>query len=393
MKPTAPSPINHVQRYAEVEKLLAGEVPAAAVAAKLIQLTASSNTTKDALGFEGQALVVTDLVRSADVGDHRKSAVLAQTNSILRASAKISAEHGEILMAAVVHKPSAAPPAPSPSAARAFLVEFGASGAKAGQRGAHDDWFVNLGPGSGKAFLETPAAAAIEARASALAAKKGVAVTDAHRLKAADELAKESKAAFDDGSGAAGRIFGLPYEKLEKVGGFARAKADANNAESVRAGALGLLAHLSGKDVRIDQTLAPSEYRAALERKFGQSSQLGAELESTGGPTWSELPIREREQTVEYFRSVLGELAELRMGLRSYEQLSPVALDAVSTTHDVYVHMRSDWLFDDGWGKAQAVPFAQLDLATKNADIPPFFFGLNGMVAEAEASLRRAQAN
>lgn len=392
MKTTPPNPIDSMKLRRDAENLLEGDAPNAAVAARLIQLTAASNLSRDAWGFEGQRAHVADLVKCSIANDERKTAVLVQANSILKAAAKISLDHNDILTTAAAGRPERLPPTPSPEAACAFLSEFMAAGAKAGQRGAHDDWFVNLGPGSGKTFFETPSAAAIEARATELATKKGVSVADKHRLAAADQLAKENKVGFGEGGMAAGRLFGLPYEKLEQVGGFALQKANANNAESVEAGALGLLAHLSGRDVQINQTLSSAEYRSALGGRLGALDALRVQLESPEGKSWSELPSEEREATLSFFRGVLGEIAALRLGRSSYGELSPVVANALSTTHDVYVHMRSDWLFDDAWGKAQAVPFDQLDQATKDADIPPFLFALNGMVEAAERSIRDAES-
>jgi hypothetical protein len=387
------NPVNYVARYDAAEALLKGKATPAAVAAHLIQLTASSNPQADAMGFEGQRKAITDLVQCGGADEARANAVLAVTNSVLRASAKISTEHREILVgAAALRAPGASPPAPTFEVARAFLSQFLDAGTKAGLEGSHNDWFIDMGPGSGKTFLETPSANAIEERATKLASKKGVAVADKHRVAAADELAKENKVAFEE-RGAAGRVFGLPFDTLEKVGGFALEKTTSNNRESVEAAALGLLAHLSGKDVQIDQSLNPAEYKAALASKIGDLDDLRAQLRSNEGRSWSQLTDKEKAGATAYFGSMLGELAELRMGLLPYEKLSPATSSMLSTTHDVYVHMRTDWLFNDSNGEKQAKPLNQLDKKTKDADIPPFLFALHGMVAEAQRSAEMAKAS
>jgi hypothetical protein len=392
MKPQLRNPLNLVQQYEQAKDLLQGSAPPAAAAAHLIQLTAVQNPYADGHGFRGQQSIVTDLIRSSGVDNARQEAVLAVARSVLRASADISEEHHQFTIAAAARHGGVRVTPPTPEVARAFLSRFLEAGTHAGQKGAHNDWFVNLGPGSGNTFCETPSAEAIMKRASEIAQREGTAVTNKHRVDAADQLAKEAKVPFGEAK-AAGRLFGLPYETLEKVGGFALEKANANNAASVEAGALGLLAHLSGMDVKIDQSLSPAEYKTALSEKFGDLAAFRAGLSGTEGRSWEQLSRREAEGMIAYAGSLLGELAELRLGHRSYENLSSAPHNALSTIHDVYVQMRADTLFEDAWGKAQAVPFEQLDKKTKDADIPPFFFALHQMVIEAENSMRMSRAS
>lgn len=385
------------QRLAQVDA--SGARPIAAQAARMVQLAHEAQVPRDlsrAAALEHRAKLLEDAL-PAGVGrpspeEQLLLASATQAQTTLRASARIVADHTRRLEAAAARGAALADtPPPSPEVARAFLARFGEEGVRGGTRGSHNDWYVNMGPGSGKTFLFTPSAEAVEARAAELAAKKGVAVADKHRVAAADQLAKEQKVQFGEGAdapGAAGRIFAAPYEVLEAAGGFGLAKADSNNAESAQAAAMGLLAHLSGQDLTIDQRLDAAGYRAALAQKLGNLETLGAM--ETGGRSWAELSPTERAQATAFFGSILGELAELSLGRRGYEALSPATTQALSTTHDVYVQMRADWLFDDGWGKAQAVPYQQLSKALKDADMPPFLFVLEAMVGAADREAQRA---
>ena len=185
-------------------------------------------------------------------------------------------------------------------------------------------------------------------------------------------------------------MFGAPYEVLEATGGFGLAKVDANNIESVRAAITGLLAFNSGKDLQIPQDLSPSDYKEALERKLGKIEDLPTRQK--GDREWTKLSREEQAQTLAYFGRMSGELAELTLGRRDYADLSPGPTAAISTTHDVYVQMRASWLFEDSWGKSQAVPFGQLSKELRDADLPPFTFALDAMVREAERDLKSRAA-
>lgn len=395
MKLTGSTPPSLAQQLDQVGTSVSR--PIEANAARMVQLAQEVQVPpglSQADAIEQRAKILNDALPKVFGRPSPDEAILLQSafkaQATLRASAQIVAEHTERLEAAAARGSAIKnPKAPTPEVAQAFLARFAEEGTKGGQSGAHNDWFVNMGPGSGKTFLFTPSAEAVETRAAQIAEKKGAPLADKHRLAAADELAKEQKVKFGDGPdapGAAGRIFAAPFEVLEAVGGFGLAKANANNAESVQAASMGLLAHLSGKDLAIDQSLDAAGYRTALSEKLGKLDKLGDQ--AGAGRAWEALTDKERTEATAFFGSILGELAELKLGRRSYEALSSATSSALSTTHDVYVQMRADWLFDDSWGKAQAVPFQQLSKDLKDADMPPFLFALEAMVRSAEGEAR-----
>ena len=362
--------------------------PPEAIAARMIQLSEAVDMPAgasriDVIKGRERALVASvpsEWTSGFGRNNYEGLLALELARSTLRASAKIVAKHTQILETACARLDvTTKAEAPDPSVARAFIEQFRPHGEKAALRRTHDHWYVTEGPGTGKTFEFRPATSDLFSRAERIAKKQDGAKagwTEEHLAQAADELAKELRVEFGSGPGAPsalGRVFGAPYEVLEVAGGYGLARADANNIESVRASMDGLRSQVAGDPVGRRQEARPARDGSTHAKKIQNSDRSPRHQADTRA--WSELSDEKQSQAIAYFSRVCRELAQLSLGLRDYDSLSPDALGALSTTYAAKVR-----------GTKRAVPFGELTKDQKDTLLPPLTFGLDGMVREAERS-------